>query len=198
MYRASAKKLFYFYADLNQSSAFRCSFVKILIKSSWAQSRPSLSGRYECLDIVHFIFTRVSLLLYTVNQHIVVAPQCLIKNLDVSYKTLSSLNSISLLQVDDKGIEKLIAAKENTKTPCGGFMDVSQAWKEFNINNKSAKLFLQHYAQSNKKTSSTGRFVRNDKNEAIIKQLLGQINPQRMWDDLTTLSSMRDVWNSIR
>lgn len=99
------------------------------------------------------------------------------------------MNSISLLQVDDKGIEKLIAAKENTKTLCGGFMDVSQAWKD---NNKSAKLFLQHYAQPSKKTFSAARFVRDDKNEVIVNQLLGQINPQRMWDDLTILSAMRD------
>ncbi len=131
-----------------------------------------------------------------VNHHIVVAPQCLTQNLSTPHKTLASANSLSLIDITNDGIDQLIKAKENNKTLCGGFMDVSQAWDEFNSKNNiavnSATIFLHKYAQAGKKSLTAGKLNYEIKYPVQVNQLLKQINPQLMWNNLGTLSSMKD------
>lgn len=133
------------------------------------------------------------------DQHIVVAPQCLINKLDVRYKTLSNANNLVLIEVNNAGVDKLIAAKNRReKTPCGGFMDVTHAWNEFNAKNgfaaNNAKSFLTNYAQPPKSSLA----AKNDsiKYEKQVNQLLKNMNPQDMWTDLTKLTRFNDRYSN--
>lgn len=121
-------------------------------------------------------------------KHIVVAPQCLVKNL-TNYKTLSSTTTLSLIEVDS--IDALIEAKHTrSATPCGGFMDVTPAWNEYKSKSAStqrAKSFLQSYEQPHKSAAKNNHYtIRYEKQ---VNQLLGQFNHQQIWTDLTAFSN---------
>lgn len=127
------------------------------------------------------------------DQHIVVAPQCLVQKLSLNIKTLSSTPSIALIETNSAGIDALINAKNvKTKTPCGGFMDVTEAYQEFNPKSLSttdrAQQFLKKYDGSAKKSFSESETAYSVKYESQVNQLLKQINPQTMWSDLTAFS----------
>lgn len=119
----------------------------------------------------------------TNNQHIVIAPKCLINRIDSHYKTLSSNSSLSLISISDQGINQLIEAKNDHKTLCGGFMDVTDTWEK----QRNKKLFLEHYSTpAQTKTNYTIQYP------GQVNQLLKQVNPENMWTNLTTLSDFRD------
>lgn len=129
--------------------------------------------------------------------HIVVVPQCLTHYLSAPHKTIATLNSFSLIDVNDAGLNQLIKGKENKKVLCGGFMNVSEAWDNYAARhvttNKSSALFLNKYIQSHTKTYAAASKQSYDvKYPAQVNQLLNQVNPQRMWDNLVYLSSMKD------
>lgn len=129
--------------------------------------------------------------------HMVVAPKCLLKQTSDNLKTIASKNALVLLQTNDAGIEELVTAK--TLNKCGGFMDVTYAWQQFSTKNLSQKgkaaLFLSKYAQQtaftdekDNKNASVYTIKYQDQTNEMIKK----INPQNMWNDLTTLSSYDD------
>lgn len=129
----------------------------------------------------------------TNDQHVVVAPQCLVQKLSMNVKTLSTSNSIALIETNRAGIDALITAKEmRSKKPCGGFMDVTAAWEEFNPKTISATdraaQFLKKYDGSAKKSLADSNTTYSIQHEAEVNQLLKQINPQLMWNDLTEYS----------
>ncbi|VVC76743.1 Bacterial leucyl aminopeptidase [Aquicella siphonis] len=129
----------------------------------------------------------------TEEQHVIVAPQCLIKNVNASYKTLSSTATLGLIQTDSAGIDAFIEAKHiKTATPCGGFMDVTESWNAYHPKNitagSRAKSFLNQYDKPQKKS-----LTQTSTNYAIqypdqVNQLISQINAQEMWTDLTAFS----------
>lgn len=132
----------------------------------------------------------------TLNQHVVVAPQCLMKSMHGSYKTITSTTSFSLIEVDNAGIDALIEAKQIRQTPpCGGFMDVTEDWNAFKVKNispaENAKTFLNRYTKHALKKAAAPSSYRIQY-EKQVNQLLTQLNPQAMWDNLTTLSSFQD------
>jgi leucyl aminopeptidase len=146
--------------------------------------------------IVLFSLSLLSVISLTVQaeptneQHIIVAPKCLLKNLapNTNYKTLSSSASLSLIETNETGIHQFIDAKhKRTATPCGGFIDVSDEYKKTRSTFKSTKSFLQKY--ENTTTSS----IKN-KNYRIqypeqVNELLKQLNPQFIWTDLAAFSN---------
>lgn len=129
-------------------------------------------------------------------QHIVVAPKCLIKNLalDTSYKTLTSNASLALIETDNAGIQQFIEAKhKRTATPCGGFIDVTNAWHEYNVKEMSpahrAKTFLQTYEEKpNAKVNTQNKNYRIQHQDQV-NELLKQLNPQAIWTDLAAFSN---------
>lgn len=124
------------------------------------------------------------------NSHIVIAPPCLIKKLHVTYKTLSSSHQLSLIEVNDAGIDQLIEAK-HAKERCGGFMDVTDAWKKSGAIKSQAKDFLVKHTEP-KATFRTSTTSYSVKYQTQVDPLLKQLNPQNMWTDLTTLSGFTD------
>jgi leucyl aminopeptidase len=119
--------------------------------------------------------------------HTVVAPLCLLQNNHADYKTLATHHQLALLSTNTHGIKTLITAKAHQTTPCGGFIDVTNEWKKSSIN---ATRFLSTYeTTSSPHTASTPYTIRY---QAEVEQLIKQINPQHIWDDLTTLSNTHD------
>lgn len=132
------------------------------------------------------------------DKHIVVAPQCLVNKLNVNmtYKTLSSSPALTLLETNTAGIDFLIEAKNiRTKTPCGSFIDVTDAWNHFKSDNikpsHRAGVFLEKYEDKTTLTPPTKKSNLSYviKYEAEVNQLLKLINPEMMWANLTTFSN---------
>ena len=127
------------------------------------------------------------------SNHTIVAPHCLIKNLDVPYETLSSTKSIALIQTGDSGLNRLVELKSQQKNVCGGFFNVTQSWKEFNTehlaNQNNAHQFLSEYTMATTTTSDREYHIRYE-NE--VNQTLLQINPQNIWSQLTTLTQFNN------
>lgn len=130
-----------------------------------------------------------------ISQHAVVAPTCLLKNIDATYKTIASSKHLRLIEINDPGIEKLITAKQNKKTPCGGFMDVSQAWHDYAkqlSSTHNAQSFLSNYEFSPKPSLTTSYSI---KYPIQVAALFKQSNPQYMWTRLQALSSYQDRYS---
>lgn len=117
--------------------------------------------------------------------HVVVAPNCLLKNTNVSYKTLSTTASHTLIEVNEVNIEQLANAKHHAKTPCGGFVDVTESYSS----TKEQASFLNKFIHPTLKKSEPSYGIQYS---AEVNQLIGQINPAAMWGNLTTLSGFQD------
>lgn len=128
---------------------------------------------------------------------VVVAPRCLIQNLETDYKILSSTPSFSLLETNEKGIEALAEEKAKARTvPCGGFMNVTEAWQSYNakhaFNSNNAKQFLLQEIKQAQPSSTLKKANYEIKYEKEVKQLLQQLNPDMMMNHLTQLSAFPD------
>ncbi|MBX3708249.1 MAG: M20/M25/M40 family metallo-hydrolase [Gammaproteobacteria bacterium] len=128
------------------------------------------------------------------NRHIIVAPQCLVKNLSVSmnYKTLASSSTLALLETNRLGIDYLIEAKNHrTATPCGGFVDVTDAWDNYHSRDLSSQRKAKSFLQEEMTKESSVKI--KAKTYGIqypdqVNQLIKQINPSTIWSDLTAFS----------
>lgn len=129
------------------------------------------------------------------SQHTVVAPKCLLKNINMTYTTLTSSNNLALIQTSDAGIDALIAAKHHQTIPCGGFMDVTPAFENYSkkLNNKpNAKAFLLKYETSPKTSLSSSYSIQYPD---AVAALLKQSNPQYMWTRLQALTRYQDRYS---
>lgn len=133
--------------------------------------------------------------------HIIVAPNCLVTAKSANIKTLATTNSMSLLAVNDQGIDELIVAKTKQKNHCGGFMDVSYDWQNYHGNaawRKAdlAKHFLnQQLSSKSKAYAATSHPVESRfriQYETEVNSALQKLNPQNMWTSLTTLTDFKD------
>ena len=127
--------------------------------------------------------------------HAVLAPPCLIKKLDVAYKTLAATHKFTLIETNEDGIEKLALLKHQQKNVCGGFMDVTAEWKAFNATSLSknhAAAFLSDYDKPVKRSVITVKPTYGIRYETAVNALLKQVNPQNMWNNLTTLTNMEN------
>lgn len=125
---------------------------------------------------------------------IIIAPQCLINKSNIEYKTLSVVNTFSLISVTNTGLDHLIVEKKHSPTTCGGFRDVTRAWKEFTFKNSPTKehsqAFLLAYSHLNKPSLAAPEYA--IKSEDEVNQLFLQLTSQAMWLDLITLTSFED------
>lgn len=131
----------------------------------------------------------------TVDTHIVIAPHCLLKNVHANYHTLFSSSMLSLIEVNHYDIPKIIAAKHKNKKLCGGFMDVSNAWKEFNKKNNiianPAQVFLTNYEKPPFPFPNI-KPIYSIKYEKQVHEMLNQLNPDHMWTKLTWFTHYKD------
>jgi leucyl aminopeptidase len=131
---------------------------------------------------------------------IIIAPSCLLKNLShvEDYQTLSSQNELSLIQIEKKNIVKLIAAKHEQITPCGGFKDVTSEWKKdlknkksLTLSHRSSQFLSAQFAQkplSHTQRAEPYQIQYTNQTKSIIEK----ISPESLWQDLTTLSNFHN------
>lgn len=131
--------------------------------------------------------------------YVVVAPACLLAKVNQGYTALAKQNEFSLIKADDNLIDQLIAAKTHQKNPCGGFMNVTAAWKDFQKKNLQMKNKAQRFLSNYIPTEETEGMLKKRKKRKTrefkvqfptqVNALISQLNPQNMWGNLTTLSS---------
>ncbi len=122
-------------------------------------------------------------------QHVIVTPTCLLKNISAKYQTLSTNDKFSLITVNEAGLDQLIDAKAHRQATCGGFMNVTDAW---NTQKSTASDFLNKYTMKPvtfKNANKTSYSINHPKE---VNQLIGMLNPQNMWTNLTKFSSFHD------
>jgi bacterial leucyl aminopeptidase len=127
-----------------------------------------------------------------IHQHVVVAPNCLVQQLKNDYKLLAAVSFLSLISVDETGIHQLIKTKNENKKLCGGFMDVTQKWKQYYNPKLSAGKNSQTFLMLYLPKKQTDRRFYQIKYTKEVEQLLKQINPQAMWSSLTALTNFKD------
>jgi len=128
------------------------------------------------------------------DSHIIVVPQCLLKQLHAHYKILSTSSPFSLLEVDDEGINQLTEAKKfPCVISCGDFMDLTQSWNDFSSHGETsinrAKAFLVENI-STRASLIHNKYQIKYFNE--VNALIQHINSQVMWSDLATLTRFPD------
>lgn len=130
------------------------------------------------------------------NKHIVVAPQCLIAKSKTELNVLAAYKELVLVEANATAIDALNEAKSapRTATPCGGFMDVSYEWESFNAlsaskQDKAKQFLIKQQATSAPALSKAKYEIRYEKE---VNQALSQMNPQNMWNNLTTLTNFND------
>lgn len=148
----------------------------------------------KVLAVGLFSLSAIAVAAQASEQHAVVAPSCLLKNVKADYKTLAKKDSFSLIETDDAGIDALAEAKHKSKG-CGGFMNVTHAWKADRVKAIApAKLnqqLLQRYlpkANPSLKKSDPFKIRHTD----TVNKLTSGLVPERMWSDLTHLTSYKD------
>jgi len=119
--------------------------------------------------------------------YVVIAPQCLLKNLTAQHELLSANKEFSLLKINESGLNQLIAAKTNQKVVCGGFVNVTDDWQR-NKNFSATAFLTQHTLITANKINAEYAI----QYPTEVKQLLNLLNPQDMWNDLTVLSNFHD------
>lgn len=118
----------------------------------------------------------------------VMAPNCLASHLSFPAKALASRGSVSLLSVDRNHLEKLALDKQ--KVHCGGFVDVSRQLRQHKIHGGTVQSFMtKRLATPQMKTQQVGY---NIEHEAEVNALLSDVQPNVIWDTLTSLTSFND------
>lgn len=122
---------------------------------------------------------------------IIIAPSCLVAASKIRAELLAWSDKTYLLKVDSSVIETLSDAKHQSKTPCGGFKDVTAKWQHAHHSLKITddKSFLASLTKAKKPAAQQAYSIRFQKES---NQLINQLNPQRMWSSLTTFSSSKD------
>lgn len=125
------------------------------------------------------------------SKHIVVAPQCLVKNVHTAYQTLSKTSAFALIEVNDVGLEQLMEAKHlSTKTPCGGFMDVTANWQEYTSTEVSPKAnnFLSQFVKP-RIALAKREHAYKIQYENQVNELIKQMVPDNMWKSLNIITN---------
>jgi leucyl aminopeptidase len=129
----------------------------------------------------------------TTESFVVVAPQCLIKTITAPFKTLSVKQDYALIKLNTLGFNQLIAGKANQTTPCGGFVNVSDAFQAQLANEHNLSEFMSRYIPQSFTTTQSAHYGISHSKE--VNQLLSTLNPDQMWKNLTKLTSFTDRYS---
>lgn len=126
------------------------------------------------------------------SEHIIITPDCLLKNMDNNYRVMAKMNYMSMLSVTDEGINYLMHVK-NTVPYCGGFMDATIDWADYSVSagksTLAAQKFLENYIKPTKPQNNDEYLIGH---KSQVETLIDLINPQLMWDNLASLTSFQD------
>lgn len=125
--------------------------------------------------------------------HYLVVPQCLIKQVKPTFNTLATKHDYVLVKSDQSLLNKLITAKANHKTTCGGFLNVTddfnQQSRHQSFTTSSYGNFLNHYLPQDKPSNETKYKIQYEKQVANVTKLY---IPEQTWKDLTMLTAFED------
>lgn len=126
---------------------------------------------------------------------VLVAPLCLTNAVSVPFTTIATDKILALVEVKKDLVPAFADAKHQSKTVCGGFMDVTEEWqlrqKRVVATDQEARSFLASY-HMNKHSRLTMPDAYQIRYEAQTNKLLSATNPNRMWSDLTTLTNFKN------
>lgn len=126
------------------------------------------------------------------SEHIIVTPDCLLKNMDNNYRVMAKMNYMSMLAVTDEGINNLMHVK-STVPYCGGFIDATMDWSDYSVtlgtDKEAAQKFLENYIKPTKAENNDEYRIDH---KSQVEALLDLINPQLMWENLTSLTNFQD------
>lgn len=144
------------------------------------------SKEYVALTcITAFVCTTAYATPNNIGLHTIIAPQCLIKQIESPYQTIDNLNNFYLISMNDNSLEQLVNTKHKDTNRCGGFIDVSNEWGS----SLDAKKLLIKYTSANHAFTQINYQIHYE-NE--VNQLIKQINPNSMWTRLQTLTQYPD------
>ncbi len=131
--------------------------------------------------IICFIlfFSQFFISAYATQNHFLIAPSCLIKNISAPYNILAQNHSLVLLQTTQ--LQTFIQVKSPS---CGGFFDVTEEWQ---ANSYNAKLFLQKFTQPLITKNSLRQLALHYPDQ--VAALYKQINSTQLWNDLTEFTN---------
>lgn len=112
-----------------------------------------------------------------------IAPSCLLKHVPIPYQRLTSTASLDFVETDEINIPAFIEAKQiRQKKPCGGFIDVTESWLS---SHQSPAAFIKTYDEQ----LPLPHINYPIQYQKQVTQLLSQLNPQEMWNDLRVFSN---------
>lgn len=115
-------------------------------------------------------------------ERIVSAPVCLINAAKISPTVLATKGELKVIRVNESELNQLSDAKHKSK--CGGFVDVTQRWS---VKNYGLDAGLRRNDMHKQRAEAYQIRYQTEAN-----QLIGQLNPDLMWANLTTFSSSKD------
>src|SRR3990167_10282915 len=123
-------------------------------------------------------------------ERVIVAPTCLLKKTTAAHTTLAVNQGFSLISINKNNIDALVEAKaKRGKTPCGGFVDVTDNWQQHSLTAGNTAVFLSRYTDIPKKVENINYQVQYS---AEVNTLLKNINPQDIWSNVTSLTQFHD------
>lgn len=133
--------------------------------------------------------TQVSYAIAHMEKRTIIAPTCLVEKSHIQFEKIDQYNDFILMRVDEENINALAAHKHIAK--CGGFKDVSRAWlKQYkSVKGIDAKHFLREQLKPLLRQKISEYKIQYAKD---VSDVFKVSNPQRMWTDLTTLTSFKD------
>lgn len=162
------------------------------------------------MKIFHYLFIGLFILLNSSitqasrqeQSQTVIAPNCLLKNIELKHKLLSKNDNFSLLEATSSELAKLsyqahLDRVDANKPLCGKFQDVSKNWqayaKQSLSSSQTAQMFLSQFqSMSPPQGFILDEFEKTVYHEEIVKDHLEQIKPDRFWENLKDLSNTRD------
>lgn len=117
----------------------------------------------------------------------VIAPNCLLTNAKLTATTLAVQGDYRFIQTDEDGLTQLTLTKGSHANPCGGFVNVTDAYTA----SHDATTLLKNTLATLSPTKHT-RLAYTIQHQAEVTALLANINPSHIWSNLATFSSSRD------
>jgi len=131
---------------------------------------------------------------YAARDNVITVPSCLLTASGAHGELLAFNEGLMLVKVDEEAMEALNDTKHKTKTPCGGFRNVTADWQQYQHNSlvkKNNTAFLNKYTHSAKKSHLANKTY-SIRYQKQANELISQINPGLMWDSLKKFSSSKD------
>lgn len=135
------------------------------------------------------IFTVLSYtaLAQPLTEHTIIAPNCLIQQTHNQHQPLATEHDFGLYRLTTAEIEHLALAKSHQTKPCGGFMDLTDAWEQ---SPKIPSAFLHSHLSVQHPTQTKANTYKI-LYQKQTQQLIDTLNPQNMWNDLTQFSNFQ-------